>query len=213
MLRPFGHDGGVRVAYTLEQCWHRVPGGTAVSALRIAEHLARHTDVEVVAVAGRHRQAPLPPWRPPVPVRALPLASPWLYEAWLRTGWPRVERATGPVDVAHATTIVPCPTAARLVVTIHDLAFLHEPQYFTRHGVALFRRSLERVRRHADLVLCPSTVTLEDCVAAGIGADRLRILPLGVEAAVATGEQVAAVRERLSLPDRFVLFVGTLEPR
>jgi len=27
---------GVRVAYTLEQCWHRVPGGTAVSAIEVA---------------------------------------------------------------------------------------------------------------------------------------------------------------------------------
>ena len=31
-----GMIGAVRVAYTLEQCWHRVPGGTGVAAMRIA---------------------------------------------------------------------------------------------------------------------------------------------------------------------------------
>ena len=32
--------GGVRVAYTLEQCWHDVPGGTAVAAIEVARRLA-----------------------------------------------------------------------------------------------------------------------------------------------------------------------------
>ena len=35
---------GVRVAYTLEQCWHRVPGGTAVSALEVARAVVDFAD-------------------------------------------------------------------------------------------------------------------------------------------------------------------------
>ncbi len=38
----------MRVAYTLEQCWHRVPGGTAVATLRIAQALAKIDGVELV---------------------------------------------------------------------------------------------------------------------------------------------------------------------
>ena len=30
----------VRVAYTLEQCWHDAPGGTAVAAIEVARRLA-----------------------------------------------------------------------------------------------------------------------------------------------------------------------------
>ena len=38
----------VRVAYTLEQCWHRVPGGTAVAAIEVARELkASHPEVEL----------------------------------------------------------------------------------------------------------------------------------------------------------------------
>ena len=40
----------MRVAYTLEQCWHRVPGGTASAALAVARQLAASDDVELVGV-------------------------------------------------------------------------------------------------------------------------------------------------------------------
>jgi glycosyltransferase involved in cell wall biosynthesis len=43
--------------------------------------------------------------------------------------------------------------------------------------------------------------------------DRLRVVPWGVTPPIASPGQVQAVRESLGLPDRFVLWVGTLEPR
>ena len=203
----------VRVAYTLEQCWHRVPGGTGVAALRIAEALAAHDDVRLIGVAGRHRHLPPDPWTPSIPVAHLPIASPWMYETWLRFGWPKVERATGRVDIAHATTLIPCPTDAPLVVTLHDLAFLHEPDHFTRHGARVFNHSLRHIRSKADLVLCSSQATMDDCLLAGIDADRLRLVPLGVENERATDADVTAVRSLYRLPDEYLLFVGTVEPR
>lgn len=203
----------VRVAYTLEQCWHRVPGGTATAALRVAEQLLATPDVELVGVAGRHADQPLPAFAPPVAVRSLPLATPWLYETWLRAGWPRVERATGRVDVAHATTIIPCASSAPLVVTVHDLAFLHEPEHFTAHGVRVFRRSLDVIRRRAALVLCSSEATMADVLDAGVAADRLRHVPLGVDVRPAVAGAAEQVAERFGLSERFALFVGTLEPR
>ncbi len=204
---------GVRVAYTLEQCWHRVPGGTAVSALRVAEAMGFHSDVRLVGVAGRHHHLPDDPWIPPIPVAHLPLSGPFLYDAWLRLGRPKVERATGRVDITHSTSIIPAPSNGKLVVTVHDLAFLHEPDHFTRRGVRVFHRSLELVKRKAELVLCPSQATLDDCEAAGIGADRLRLVPWGVETERAAADEVARVRSLYRLPEHYLLFVGTVEPR
>lgn len=205
--------GCVRVAYTLEQCWHRVPGGTGVAALRIAEALGPHNDVRLVGVAGRHRHLPPEPWVPSIPVAHLPVSGPLLYEGWLRANWPKVERATGKVDIAHATTLIPCATDAKLIVTLHDLAFLHDPSQFTKHGVRVFRRSLQLIRDRADLVLCCSQATMDDCVTAGLSADRLRLVPLGVETERADATEVARVRQLYRLPERYLLFVGTLEPR
>ena len=51
---------------------------------------------------------------------------------------------------------------------MHDLAWRRDPANFTRNGVQFFEAGLRWVVDDADLVLCPSRATLEDCVAAGI---------------------------------------------
>lgn len=203
----------VQVAYTLEQCWHRVPGGTAVAALRTAEAMDDITGIDLIGVAGRHAAPPPVEWLPTIPWKQLPIAAPWLYESWLHARWPRPESVTGPVDIVHATTLIPCPTRKPLVVTLHDLAFLHNPENFTKHGIRVFRRSLAMTKRWADLVLCCSQVTMDDCLAAGISADRLRHVPLGVEYEYASPADVDRVRTSYVLPERYLLFVGTIEPR
>ncbi|MDP9464627.1 MAG: glycosyltransferase family 4 protein, partial [Actinomycetota bacterium] len=93
------------------------------------------------------------------------------------------------------------------------LAFLHDPSHFTRRGNSVFRRSLDHIRRRADLVLCSSQATMDDSVAAGVPADRLRLVPLGVDAVRADAADVARVRALYRLPERYLLFVGTVEPR
>jgi glycosyltransferase involved in cell wall biosynthesis len=113
----------------------------------------------------------------------------------------------------HSTTIIPPATSLPLVVTIHDLAFLRHPDFFTARGNKVFRRSLDIIRDKAAMVLCSSQVTLDDCRTAGIGADRLRLVPLGVTSQTITDVDRARVRATYDLPERFVLFVGTLEPR
>lgn len=205
--------GCVRVAYTFEQCWHRVPGGTGVAALRIAEALAAHDEVDLIGVAGAHRHPPADPWVPPVPVAHLPISGGWMYETWLRLQWPKVEWATGRIDIAHATTLIPCPTDAPLVVTLHDLAFVHTPRFFTKHGVRVFKRSVHHIKERADLVLCCSQATMDDCLQAGIDGDKLRLVPLGVETERADATEVARVRATYELPEEYLLFVGTVEPR
>ena len=204
----------MRVAYTLEQCWHPTPGGTAVAALRIARELqTRPDDVELLFVAGKHSSPPAPEFRPSGAVAMLPLTRPWLYEAWTRFNWPKVESVTGSIDVAHATGLIPCASSMPLVVTVHDVAFLHDPDKFSRQGARIMTRSLDVIRRRADRVICSSQATIADCVAAGFDAEMLRHVPLGVDAVTASGTDIERVRRRYRLPDEFVLFVGTREPR
>ena len=207
----------MRVAYTVEQCWHDSPGGTALAALRTARAIARNPalagEVELALVAGKHARRPPADYSPEGPVAMLPVARPLLYEAWTRLNWPKVESVTGAIDVAHATGLVPCATSAPLVVTHHDIAFIHTPEKFSRHGVKLMTRSLDVTKRRAARVLCPSRATFDDLVAYGFDRDRLRLVPLGVDASVATRAEVDAARCGRDVPDEFVLFVGTLEPR
>lgn len=204
----------MRVAVTLEQCWHRVPGGTAVAAIETTRALSERGDAELVGVAARHRDPPRPPWQPPIPVRQLPLPRRLLYDAWHHLRWPPVQRATGPVDVVHATGVAVPPATAPLVVTVHDLAYLHDPSHFTARGHRFFRKALDLTRRHADLVLCSSTATMDDCAAAGLPAERLRLVPLGItpHSVSPTDADADNVKRRHGL-HRYVLWVGTIEPR
>lgn len=203
----------MRVAITAEQSWSRVPGGTAVATIELARALGRRPDVEMVGVAARHRRPPPPQWAIPVEVRHLPLPTRALFEAWHRFRWPRVELATGPVDLVHGTIIAVPASRAPLVLTIHDLAFLSHPEHFTARGNRFFRRALTLARREARLVTCPSRATMAACASAGFDAERLRLVPWGVRARASGPDDVLRCRDRYRLERPFVLFCGTVEPR
>ena len=110
-----------RVAITLEQCWHAVPGGTARAALGSVGALQRFTELDLVGVSARHRGLPKAAWVPTIPVTQLGLPRLALYESWHRLRRPSVERATGPVDVIHATGMAMPPPSVPIVATVHDV--------------------------------------------------------------------------------------------
>jgi hypothetical protein len=135
-----------------------------------------------------------------------------MYETWLRLQWPKVEWATGRIDIAHATTLIPCPTDAPLVVTLHDLAFVHTPRFFTKHGVRVFRRSVHHIKERADLVLCCSQATMDDCVV------RTASTATAAPGAPRRGGRAGRRRGWRRVPRagchrRVPVFVGTVEPQ
>lgn len=202
----------MRVAYTLEQCWHRVPGGTAIAALEVASAMKSVPDVELVGVAGRHAGPPTAGYLPPIPVAALPVGGALLYELWTRTGWPKVESVVA-VDAVHSTTVIPPATSLPLITTLHDIAFVRHPEFFTSHGNKIFRRSLNILKNKRATILCSSQATLTDCLNEGFSPELLHHVPLGVHMGSVSQSDIDRVRAKYSLPSEFVLFVGTQEPR
>lgn len=203
----------MRVAYTIEQCWRRVPGGTGTSALEVLEALNELGACEMVPVAGRHRRPPTRGFQIASPIVRLPVGGALLVETWARFGWPLVESSVPDPDLVHTTTIIAPATRKPLVATIHDLAFLRHPDFFTARGNKVFRRSLATHLERTAIVMCSSKATLDDCLAAGFTADRLRHVPLGVRTHTVTDDDRRRVRGLHDLPDEYVLFVGTREPR
>jgi glycosyltransferase involved in cell wall biosynthesis len=202
-----------RVAITLEQCWHAVPGGTARAALGSVSALERFTDLELVGVSARHRQPPDPSWAPSIEVKQLPLPRLALYEAWHRLRWPDVEHATGRVDVIHATGMAMPPATVPIVVTVHDLAFLRDPSQFTRRGVSFFQRAIDLARRDASVVVCPSQATIDECIEHGFDPAKIRLVQWGIDPQMVQSSAVAEMRARLGISGRYVLWTGTIEPR
>ena len=190
-----------------------MPGGTASSALGTVNALRDRADIECIGVAACHRSPAPAPWTPAIETKHLRLRRELLYESWHRLRWPGVERATGPVDVIHATGMAIPPKSAPLAVTVHDLAFVDYPEHATRHGLRFFHRSLVLTTRDADVVLCPSSSTRAELIALGVAAERIRVVPWGVEPFTVSDDDVARARQRHGIAGRYVLWVGTIEPR
>ena len=203
----------MRVAVTVEQSWHVVPGGIATSTVELLKVLRRRGDLDLVGVSARHREPPAGAFAPPVPVRQLPLPRRALYECWQWLRMPAVERATGPVDVVHDMGYVVPPSRAPLIATVHDLWFLSHPDHYTWHSVAVLKRGFELARRHARLVMCPSRASMEACHAAGIEAERLRLVPWGVHVQPLESDEATSLVRGYGLVRPYVLFCGTIEQR
>ncbi|WP_235495135.1 glycosyltransferase family 1 protein [Geodermatophilus sp. Leaf369] len=194
---------------TVEQCWQPAPGGSGTYIRELLRAYAASGDVDVRGVAAWHRQGPSDgPLG--VPVTRIPLPRQALYRGWQLLRRPEVGRRR---DVVHATTWAVPGHRAPLVVTVHDLAFRHDPDHFTPHGVAFFERGLAITRDEATAVVVPSEATALDCEAAGIERARLHVVLHGVRAVAPSPAAVEAFRARHGLERPYVMWAGTREPR
>ncbi|MFC8192701.1 glycosyltransferase family 4 protein [Cellulomonas sp. NPDC057328] len=145
---------------------------------------------------------------PRVPARAL-------RAAWQRVDAPAVELLVGRTDVVHGTNFVSPPTVrAREVVTVHDLAYVHLPATVSADS-ARYRVLVPRALRRGAHVLVPSGATGRAVREHyGLGADRVSVTPLGVDASWSSAVAAPAeVRDAMGVGDDYLLFVGSLEPR
>ncbi len=195
---------------TVEQLWQPVPGGSGTYIRELLAEYARMPDVSATGISAWHDAAAVAEAAPGVALRRLPLPRPALYAAWERARRPRAGRSA---DVVHATTWAVPGSRVPLVVTVHDLAFLHDPDHFTARGVRFFRRALEITRAEAAAVIVPSQATRADCIAAGIVEDRLHVVPHGVRPPATTPADAVTFAERHGLRRPYVLWAGTREPR
>ena len=146
-----------------------------------------------------------------------PTLQPEVRIAWEQTVLPVVAVRAG-LDLLHCPVLVQpllCPVPT--VITVHDLIFLRYPDRFPRlkrlYLTALAGASLRRARR----IIAVSTATKRDLTALlGIAPGRITVVPNGVDLARFTPQPPAAVvafRRAHDVPDRSILYLGTLEPR
>jgi glycosyltransferase involved in cell wall biosynthesis len=131
--------------------------------------------------------------------------------------WPATIRRLRPDAYFGAAGQLPlrsvgCPT----VITIHDLAIYINPRWFPGRQPLSTRLVVPRSLERADVVIAVSNNTASDIEDLfGIPASQVQVVPHGVSALFRplSTEDLAIARDRLKLPERFVLFVGTIEPR
>lgn len=135
---------------------------------------------------------------------------------WEQLLQPLALRQAG-VDLLHAMAFAgPLATPCPFVVTIYDLSFLHYPEAFrpwNRWYLKIFTAlSARRARR----VVAISESTKRDVVKMlGVPSNRVDVAYCGVNESFhpLPAAEVANFRRERALPDRFLLYLGTLEPR
>jgi len=123
------------------------------------------------------------------------------------------------LDLLHVPASVgPMWVQCPLVVSIHDLSIYRYPDFFrpaNRHYLQAFTRA---TARRADRILASSEHTRRDVIdILSVPPERVEVVHLGIDERMmrpqTDAQRMEQFRRRRSLPERIILFVGTLEPR
>jgi glycosyltransferase involved in cell wall biosynthesis len=116
--------------------------------------------------------------------------------------------------LVHATSFALPPTSARVVMTVHDLAFLRHPDAYPRRGLRWHTDALHAAIDRASAFVVPSESVRADLVASGADPARVRVIPEGADHLPAPDtSRTKELLRRVGVEGPFLLSVGTLEPR
>ncbi|HEX8682152.1 MAG TPA: WecB/TagA/CpsF family glycosyltransferase [Ardenticatenaceae bacterium] len=104
------------------------------------------------------------------------------------------------------------------LVTVHDLGYEHFPEAHTAAQRRYLQLSTRYHARAATRIAADSAATRRDLVNLyGANPAKIEVVPLGVDHTtfrpVTDPNRLAAVRQRYGTGERFLLYVGTLQPR
>lgn len=142
----------------------------------------------------------------------------WRAAVWLaQLGRVSMDRLLPDAELFHATEHLLLPLKhIPTVFTVHDLIFEHYPQYHKKMNHLYLRAAMPLYCKRATAIIAVSEATQSDLLNHyAIDSQRITVVP---EAAAShfvpqPPDRVDAVRRRYGLPSRYVLAVGTLEPR
>ncbi len=188
------------------------PGGISRYARRLARALTdlippdqltlllHRKEREALAIPGvRSRRLLTPPHHP--------------FERWLLGAevWPLG------LDVLHSTDFIPPAWGARRrVVTVHDLNFLHYPDYLTAEARRYYNEQIEWAVTRADVIIVDSYATQRDLTQLlGVAPERVTVAHLAADERFRRlpRSEVEPILGRHGLAPGYLLFVGVWEPR
>jgi glycosyltransferase involved in cell wall biosynthesis len=123
-----------------------------------------------------------------------------------------------PVDLLHVQFTAPpfCPVP--VVATIHDLAFEHLPETFTRRGRMQLRLTVRWTAARAARIVTVSEFSRDDLIRTyGLPPEKVAVTLNGVEPHFTTHPradgEAAGIRRRFGIARDYFLAVGSLQPR
>ncbi len=148
---------------------------------------------------------------------SLPDRSPFQRMIWEQLQLPGLVRSYH-LDLLHSLhytrpIYLSCPS----VVTFHDMTFFLFPNLHLRSKRLFFPAMIRFSARYADALIAPSESTRKDAIRlVKIPPKKIHTIHLGVSdqfRPVTDAVLLDSIHEKYKLPPKFILYVGTVEPR
>lgn len=185
--------------------------GVGTYTLNLLEQLHLLRDDRVVPVAHR----PTVVTRKGIPPAVLPAVQ-TNKTLWMQLLLPFQLKSLG-LNLAHFTNsvaplVTPCPT----IVTLHDMTLWLYPEHHYRRRLMAMRPFIPLVVRRAAAIVAVSESAKADIIRLlNVPAEKIHVIYEAADPAFRPlpPQSVATIRAHHSLPERYILYVGTLEPR
>lgn len=131
----------------------------------------------------------------------------------------RFSRVCPGYDVYHEAGYFPFKTRGELktILTVHDLSLLRYPQWHPKERVLYWKKFFHDRVGSVDSFCAVSEFTKREMVEhLSIDPDLIYVTPLGFDSAIfneTNDQQAQTFLEQTGLPDKYVLFVGSGDPR
>jgi glycosyltransferase involved in cell wall biosynthesis len=151
----------------------------------------------------------------PAARRTVLRGPPFARDSW---GWANVSlprTVTAGEVLWSPTPRAPLRTRAH-VVTMHDVAVLEHPEWYSRAFHRLYRVALPVLARSSSGIVTSSQFSKGRIVdVLSVPAEKVSVVRGGVDERFTPSpdDRLAELRDRYGLPERFVLALGTLQPR
>ncbi|MBU3965714.1 glycosyltransferase family 4 protein, partial [Patescibacteria group bacterium] len=139
--------------------------------------------------------------------------------------WPKIDKLAGGADIVFSPNInlLPVSRECKKIITFHDLSFARYSSFFSLKQ-RLWHKFVNPavLAREADFIIAVSQSTKNDLVEIyGVPREKIRVIYSGVNVKcqmsnVKTQNQISklkSVREKYNLPEKYILYLGTIEPR
>jgi glycosyltransferase involved in cell wall biosynthesis len=138
---------------------------------------------------------------------------------WNALTIPKFLRKRKDIEIFHTHYILPffTPKQVKLVAHIHDVSFARYPQYIEKMDLFFLNLFIPRTVKKA-IIVAPSAFTKREIIDVyQVAEENIVVVPNAPGEdflqRLGNGDEGAEVREKYQLSEKYLLYVGTLQPR
>lgn len=133
--------------------------------------------------------------------------------------YPKIDELVGGADILFCPHFLPAPVSknCRKVTTFHDISFEYFPHFFDFKRRLWHRYISAHKQAHASTaIIVPSSITKHDLIDRySLSEQKIHVIPWGLNPHFFEKKTSGfnAIKRKYKLPERYILSLGTIEPR